>query len=107
MLGGGSKGGLVSGEEGGAEAVLLGGGQVTADVRAHVQHIGRLDPTGVECVECGLCVEACPCDAIRMDTGMLPMPAFHRSAFVYDKARLLSHEPAQPGGYRPGIGGGK
>jgi NADH-quinone oxidoreductase subunit I len=61
----------------------------------------------LECVECGLCVEACPCDAIRMDTGMLPMPALDRSAFIYTKERLLSHEPAEPGGYRPGIGGGK
>jgi NADH-quinone oxidoreductase subunit I len=24
----------------------------------------------LRCVVCGLCVEACPCDAIRMDTGM-------------------------------------
>ena len=59
----------------------------------------------LKCVECGLCVEACPCDAIRMDTGMFPMPAYDRAAFIYDKKRLLSHEPAAPGGYRPGIGG--
>lgn len=59
----------------------------------------------LKCVECGLCVEACPCDAIRMDTGMLPMPALTRSAFIFNKERLLAHEPAEPGGYRPGMGG--
>jgi NADH-quinone oxidoreductase subunit I len=62
----------------------------------------------LKCVECGLCVEACPCDAIRMDTGMIPMPGHERSGFIYDKERLMSHEPAtDPEGYRPGIGGGK
>ncbi len=62
----------------------------------------------LKCVECGLCVEACPCDAIRMDTGMIPMPAYDRAAFIYDKKRLMSHKPAQDSeGYRPGIGGGK
>ena len=56
----------------------------------------------LKCVECALCVEACPCDAIRMDTGMLPMPAYDRKDFIYDKQRLLSHEPGnQPNGYRP------
>jgi NADH-quinone oxidoreductase subunit I len=61
----------------------------------------------LKCVECGLCVEACPCDAIRMDTGKHPAPAYRREDFIYSKERLLSHEPAVPGGYRPGIGGGK
>jgi len=62
----------------------------------------------LKCVECGLCVEGCPCDAIRMDTGMVPMPADSRSAFILDKERLLSHKPATDAqGYRPGIGGGK
>lgn len=59
----------------------------------------------LKCVACGLCVEACPCDAIRMDTGMAPPPALDRASFIYTKERLLSHEPATPGGYRPGIGG--
>lgn len=59
----------------------------------------------LKCVACGLCVEACPCDAIRMDTGMAPAPELTREAFIYSKERLMSHEPATPGGYRPGIGG--
>jgi len=62
----------------------------------------------LKCVECGLCVEACPCDAIRMDTGMMPLPAGRREDFIMDKERLLSHEPAYDAeGYRPRIGGGK
>ena len=62
----------------------------------------------LKCVECGLCVEACPCDAIRMDTGMMPMPALRREDFILDKEQLMSYE-AMPDaeGYRPGIGGGK
>jgi NADH-quinone oxidoreductase subunit I len=63
---------------------------------------GRFDIDMLKCVECGLCVESCPCDAIRMDTGMVPMPAFTREDFIYTKERLLSHEPqVAPNGYRP------
>ena len=29
----------------------------------------------LECVFCGYCVEACPCDAIRMDTGIFSFTA--------------------------------
>ena len=62
----------------------------------------KFDIDMLKCVECGLCVEACPCDAIRMDTGMLPMPAYDRGDFLYSKERLLSHEPqVKPDGYRP------
>lgn len=68
----------------------------------------RFDIDMLKCVECGLCVEGCPCDAIRMDTGMAPLPQYDRSAFIYTKERLLSHEPAfDEEGYRPGIGKGK
>lgn len=63
---------------------------------------GRFDIDMLKCVECGLCVEACPCDAIRMDTGLMPMPAFTRGDFLYTKERLLAYEPqVQPDGYRP------
>ena len=45
----------------------------------------------LRCIFCGFCVEACPCDAIRMDTGV-HMTAFDlRSDFVYDKDQLMSH----------------
>ena len=32
----------------------------------------------LRCVVCGLCVEACPCDAIRMDTGEHAQPTYRR-----------------------------
>ncbi|MFA7083593.1 MAG: NADH-quinone oxidoreductase subunit I [Arcobacteraceae bacterium] len=46
----------------------------------------------LECVFCGYCVEACPCDAIRMDTGIFSFVASSREEFVVDKQRLMSHE---------------
>ena len=67
---------------------------------------GSFDIDMLKCVECGLCVEACPCDAIRMDTGKVPMPQYDRASFIYSKERLLSHEPADGAqGHRPQMGG--
>ena len=42
------------------------------------------------CVFCGYCVEACPEDAIRMDTGVLEFASYSREGMVYDLNRLLS-----------------
>ena len=53
----------------------------------------------LRCIFCGFCVEACPCDAIRMDTGMHMSPAANRAAFVYDKTKLLGIS-SQDGTYR-------
>ena len=39
---------------------------------------------------CGLCVEACPCDAIRMDTGEHAKPTIRRVDAILDKEELLS-----------------
>ena len=47
----------------------------------------------LRCVFCGLCVEACPCDAIRMDTGVYDITAYDRKSFVVDREKLLSMEP--------------
>jgi NADH-quinone oxidoreductase subunit I len=47
---------------------------------------------------CGYCVEACPEDAIRMDTGILEFSAFSREGLVYPKEVLLALEPAGPEG---------
>lgn len=46
------------------------------------------------CVFCGFCVEACPEDAIRMDTGVLDFSSYTREGMIYDLQRLLSHAPA-------------
>ena len=45
----------------------------------------------LECVFCGYCVEACPCDAIRMDTGIINFIGKSREEFLVDKEWLLSH----------------
>jgi NADH-quinone oxidoreductase subunit I len=42
------------------------------------------------CVFCGYCVEACPEDAIRMDTGVLEFTSYTREGMIYDLEKLLS-----------------
>src|SRR5262249_27875970 len=51
-----------------------------------------------KCVFCGYCVEACPEDAIRMDTGILEFSSFSRGGMIYTKDVLLSLDPAGPNG---------
>ena len=46
----------------------------------------------LRCVFCGLCVEACPCDAIRMDTGVFALAAYARENFLYPRNLLLGDE---------------
>jgi NADH-quinone oxidoreductase subunit I len=40
------------------------------------------------CCFCGFCVEACPEDAIRMDTGVVEVAAYGRQDMIYDLERL-------------------
>jgi NADH-quinone oxidoreductase subunit I len=50
-----------------------------------------------KCVFCGFCVEACPEDAIRMDTGILELAAGSRAELVFGKEQLLQRrEGAHP-----------
>jgi NADH-quinone oxidoreductase subunit I len=41
------------------------------------------------CVFCGFCVEACPEDAIRMDTGIVEMASYTREGMVFHMDQLL------------------
>lgn len=64
----------------------------------------------LRCVFCGFCVEACPCDAIRMDTGIHATPYDSREQFIYERDILMGfsgrdgtyetanprHEPGDP-----------
>lgn len=49
-----------------------------------------------KCVYCGLCVEACPEDAIRMDSGHLEISCYTRREMMYHIDDLLAteHDPA-------------
>ncbi len=48
-----------------------------------------------KCVYCGFCVEVCPEDAIRMDSGHLEIASYTREDMIYNIDRLLtgSHDP--------------
>ncbi len=41
------------------------------------------------CVFCGFCVEACPEDAIRMDTGIVELASYTREGMLYRMEQLL------------------
>jgi NADH-quinone oxidoreductase subunit I len=43
----------------------------------------------LRCVVCGFCVEACPKDAIRMDTGEHAPPSYERRDQILDEKQLL------------------
>ncbi len=48
------------------------------------------------CVYCGYCVEVCPEDAIRMDTGILDLAAYSRKEMQLDIHQLMYPELRKP-----------
>lgn len=48
------------------------------------------------CVYCGFCVEVCPEDAIRMDTGILDIAAESRAAMQLDIHELMNPKVRKP-----------
>ena len=46
------------------------------------------------CVVCGFCVQACPEDAIRMDTGIVELAAYTREGMIYHMDQLLDKKPS-------------
>lgn len=53
------------------------------------------------CVFCGYCVEACPEDAIRMDTGITQIGSLSRDGMVLDMEALLALKPYSEQGDEP------
>ncbi|HZA53657.1 MAG TPA: 4Fe-4S binding protein, partial [Candidatus Udaeobacter sp.] len=50
----------------------------------------RYEIDTLRCIYCGFCVEACPCDAVRMDSGTHPGNlGFSREDFVETKEVLM------------------
>ncbi|MBI3873129.1 MAG: NADH-quinone oxidoreductase subunit I [candidate division Zixibacteria bacterium] len=53
------------------------------------------------CVFCGYCVEACPEDAIRMDTGIVEIGSMSRGGMILDMPTLLSLKSADEQAGKP------
>jgi NADH-quinone oxidoreductase subunit I len=50
----------------------------------------RYEIDTLQCIYCGMCVEACPCDAIRMDTFVHPRVwGYRREDFIEPKTTLM------------------
>lgn len=55
----------------------------------------RFDIDLLECIYCGYCVEACPMDAIRMDSGIFSVTSDNRESMMIGLEELM----ATPGAY--------
>jgi formate hydrogenlyase subunit 6/NADH:ubiquinone oxidoreductase subunit I len=71
-----------------ARCIHIVGGETTDQSIEKFPLVFEIDE--LRCVVCGLCVEACPCDAIRMDTGIHPAPVYTREDADFGKADLLA-----------------
>jgi NADH-quinone oxidoreductase subunit I len=63
------------------------------DDQAHPKYPSRFEIDYSRCVFCGLCVEACPEDAIRMVQDVPDLPSFDRHRMWLGKEELLTWHP--------------
>lgn len=65
----------------------------------------RYDIDIMRCVFCGYCVEACPCDAIRMDSGVIDEAFYERRVFdlkyLMSRGEKIHHDYDEVFGYGP------
>jgi NADH-quinone oxidoreductase subunit I len=65
------------------------------DDPAHPKYPSRFEIDYSRCVFCGLCVEACPEDAIRMVKETPDLPGFDRGRMWLTQEELLNWQPKQ------------
>jgi NADH-quinone oxidoreductase subunit I len=65
------------------------------DDPAHPKYPTRFEIDYSRCVFCGMCVEACPEDAIRMDPSVPDFPSRDRLRMWLGRDELLQWKPAQ------------
>jgi len=51
------------------------------------------------CVFCGYCVEACPVDAIHMDSNEVEIASYSRADMIWTMPQLLGDEPKRPSSF--------
>ena len=71
------------------EAGEYGGDDEHAESRVIEKYPKQFVIDELRCIVCGLCVDACPKDAIRMDTYTHVPSEYNRQGFVYDIPKLL------------------
>jgi NADH-quinone oxidoreductase subunit I len=65
------------------------------DDPAHPKYPSRFEIDYSRCVFCGLCVEACPEDAIRMVPETPDFPGFDRDRMWATRDQMLTWQPAK------------
>lgn len=86
-----------------AHCIMIKAGERTDGVTEKIPVSFTIDLA--ECIYCGYCVEACPLDAIRMDTGIYAYTASNRENMKIEMDELLSLKGGYPEDeYEKGLG---